>query len=176
MVEPIVRSGLTENQVGETANVKALAGGRQRFVEELQDPEMHRLIATSTAAEVGGEGPLAEQYYVESVFNRAAARNKSLRQTVRDGAYYPATTLNKLDNQVQPSKQAQIDQIIAGVMAGANESNFATGNESGAIHSGGAPVTRDLGPGKTRFVQEIPDKNWVRIAAAAAARGDTNIA
>jgi hypothetical protein len=160
-----------------TDNVKVLANIRQRFGNELQDPEIHRLLAASTAAEVGGQGPEAEQYYIESVFNRAAARNMTLRQTVtsdaRRGGYYPATTIDRLGDRIQPAKQAQIDQIIAGVMAGANESNFATGNESGRVRSGGAPVTRDLGPRKERFVQEIPDRKWVSRVAAAAARGDT---
>ena len=90
--------------------------------------------------------------------------------------YYPKETIDKLDDSVTPSKQAQIDQIIAGVMAGANKSNFATGNESGGVRSGGAAITRDLGPHKERFVQEIPDKKWINRAMAAASRGDTNVA
>ncbi len=164
----------------DTGNIKPLAGARQQFVTELHDPEIHRLVAASTNAEVGGQGPKAEQYYIESVFNRATARKMTLKQTLtsdaRMGGYYPATTINRLGDHVQPAKQAQIDQIIAGVMAGANELNFATGNESGPVRSGGAPITRDLGPHKERFVQEIPDTNWVRKAIAAAARGDANIA
>jgi hypothetical protein len=164
------RKVLTTDETN-TENVD-LAGVRRRFVDEAQDPEIHRLLAASTAAEVGGQGPEAEQYYIESVFNRAAARDKSLSQTVRDSRYYPPTTLNKLDDRVQPPKQAQIDQIIDGVMAGANESNFATGNESGVVHSGGAPVTRDLGPGKARFVRELADLSWIRKMESAAAGGD----
>jgi len=166
----------TPIQIVLTDNVKVLTNIRQRFGNELENPEIHRLLAASTAAEVGGQGPEAEQYYIESVFNRAAARNRSLRQTVRDSEYYPPTTINRLDDSIQPAKQAQIDKIIASIMAGANESNFATGNESGQVHSGGAPVTRDLGPHKERFVQEIPDRRWVRMVEAAAARGDANIA
>jgi hypothetical protein len=167
-------------QIASPDGVKVLASVRQRFSNELQHPEIHRLIAASTNAEVGGQGAKAEQYYIESVFNRAVARNKTLRQTLtsdnRQGGYYPATTIDKLGDPVPAPKQAQIDQIIASVVTGANESNFATGNESGAVHSGGAPVTRNLGSGKERFVQEIPDKSWIRKVAAAAARGDTNIA
>jgi hypothetical protein len=167
-------------QTASSDNVKVLAGIRQRFASELQVREIHRLVAASTAAEVGGQGPKAEQYYIESVFNRAAARNMTLKQTLtsdhRYGGYYPPSTINRLGNTVQPSKQAQIDQIIARVMAGANESNFATGNESESVHSGGAPVTRDLGPQKERFVQEIPDRNWIRKVALAAARGNATVA
>jgi hypothetical protein len=156
--------------------VKSLAAVRQRFANELTDREIHRLIGASTAAEVGGQGAKAEQYYIESVINRATARNMTLKQTLTDSRYYPATTINKLGKPVSSAKQAKIDQIIARVMAGANESNFATGNESGAVHSGGAAVTRDLGPGKERFVRENPDSKWIKKAIAAAAKGDSTIA
>jgi hypothetical protein len=154
-----------------TDSTKVLENVRKRFADELKDPEIRRLIAASTAAEVGGEGSDAEHCYIEAVLNRAAARDRTLEKTVRDTAYYPSTTLNKLDGTVGPADQARIDNIIDSVMAGANESDFATGNESGAVHSGGAPVTRDLGPGKTRFVQEVADRNWIKKVEAAAAGG-----
>jgi hypothetical protein len=161
-------------------DVKSLAAARQQFSNELHDPEIHRLVGASTNAEVGGQGLKAEQYYIESVFNRATARNMTLKLTLtsdrRNGGYYPATTIDKLGDPVPPAKQAEIDQVIARVMAGANESNFATGNESGSVHSGDAPVTRDLGPGRERFVREIPDNKWIKRAIAAAAAGGTSIA
>jgi hypothetical protein len=152
--------------------VKVLVGVRSRFATEVKDPEIRRLIAASADAEVGGQGSKAEQYYIETVFNRAASRDKSLESTVRDDKYYPASTRNKLGRAVGSRAQALVDGIIANIMAGANESNFATGNESGRVHSGGAPVTRDLGPGKERFVRELPDLGWVKKMEAAAARGD----
>jgi len=156
----------------EADNVNVLANVRKRFVDELRDPDIRRLLAASTDAEVGGQGSKAEQYYLESVFNRAAARDRSLEKTVRDSKYYPESTLNKLDRAIGPTAQARIDKIIDGIMAGANESNFATGNESGGVHSGGAPVTRDLGPGKERFVRELADLSWVKRMEGAAVRGD----
>jgi hypothetical protein len=157
-------------------NVKVLASvRRQRFAAEVAKPEIHRLIAASTDAEVGDQGPKAAQYYIESVFNRAAARGKSLEMTIRDVHYYPATTTNKLDETISPGKQAQIDKIIDSVMAGANESNFATGNESGSVGLGPPPqpqITRNMGLHKERFVRELPDLRWIRTMEAAAARGD----
>jgi hypothetical protein len=128
------------------------------------------LLAASTAAEVGRQGSKAEQYYIESVFNRAAARDMSIQTTVTDNKYYPSTTLNKLDKAVESAVQARIDKIIENVIAGSNESNFATGNESGDVHCGGAPVTRDVSPGKERFVRELPDLKWIKRMEAAAAR------
>jgi hypothetical protein len=108
-------------------DVKVLANVRKRFADELLDPDMHRLLAASTAAEVGGQGPKADQYYIESVFNRAAARNRSLKKTVTDSDYYPSTTLNKLGKTFSAAEQARIDKIIDSVMGGSNESDFATG-------------------------------------------------
>ncbi len=167
---PTQGQGQTSTDTGGT-----LASIRKRFAQELQDPNIHRLLAASTGAEVGGQGQKAEQYYLESVFNRATARDKSLEETVTDTKYYPSSTINKLGNAIASAVQARIDKVIQGVMAGANESNLATGNESGAVHSGGAPVTRDLGPGKERFVQEIPDTRWVRTVQAALVRGDATV-
>jgi hypothetical protein len=152
-------------------NVNTLAGVRRQFADEVRDPRVRRLLAASTAAEVGGQGSKAAQYYIESVFNRAAARKKSLEKTVTDSEYYPDTTLNKLGSVAGAAQQARINEIIERVMAGSNASNFATGNESGHVHSGGAEVTRDLGYRKERFVREISDLPWIRQMKAAAARG-----
>src|SRR5262249_1998939 len=124
-------------------HIPVLATVRKQFADEVHDPEIRRLLAASADAEVGGQGSDATQYYLETVFNRAAARNRTLKRTVTDTAYYPETTTSKLGRTFAPAVQARIDEIIDGIMAGANESNFATGNESGDIHSGGAPVTRD---------------------------------
>jgi hypothetical protein len=143
-------------------DVKALKDVRKQFLDEVQDPNKRRLLAASTAAEVGGQGSEAEQYYIESVFNRAAARGMSLEKTLTDSRYYSPTTLNRLGGAVSSTQQARIDGIIDSVMAGSNASDFATGNESGPVHSGGAPVTRDLGPGKSRFVRELADQTWLR--------------
>ena len=73
----------------------------------------------------------------------------------------PSTRLNKLQRTVGPAEHARIDSVLDSVMAGSNKSDFTTGNESGAVHSGGAPVTRGLGLGKERFVREIPDREWI---------------
>jgi hypothetical protein len=157
-------------------DVPVLAAVRKRFSSEVQDPEIRRLIAASTNAEVGDQIQKAWHYYIETVFNRAAARDMTLKQTVtsdaRQGGYYPKSTIDRLGDRVPPARQAQIDQIIANIMAGANESNFATGNESGSLRNG--QVTRDMGPGKERFVREPHDKVWTARIMAAAARGDTN--
>jgi uncharacterized protein (TIGR02594 family) len=145
----------------EGPSIGTLAQQRARFADELKNPEAARLLAASTEAEVGGQGPKAQQAYIESVMNRASARGKTLTDTLRDRRYYPPTTINKLDRPVGAGAQANIDAISRSVLAGSNISNFATGNESGPVHSGGAPVTLDLGPKRERFVQENFDRRWV---------------
>lgn len=150
-----------------------LVSERKVFANEIKDLELRRLIAASTNAEVGGQGNIADQCYLETMFNRGAARKKSLNATITDGAYYPDTTINKLGKPVAAARQATIDKIIDEIMSGANRSNVATGNESGLVHSGGAEVTVDLGPGKERFVREKPDLLWIGKALAAIAKSST---
>jgi uncharacterized protein (TIGR02594 family) len=158
----------------EGPSIGTLAQQRTRFAEELKNPETARLLAASTEAEVGGQGPKAQQAYIESVMNRASARGKTLTDTLRDRRYYPSTTTSKLDRPVGAGAQANINAISRSALAGSNISNFATGNESGAVHSGGAPVSFNPGTGE-RFVQENFDRRWVgqqqRLAAAGGAGG-----
>jgi hypothetical protein len=149
----------------------SLAEQRAKFAEELKNPETRRLLAASAAAEVGGQGAEATQSYIESVINRASSRGKSLTDTLRDKHYYPTTTTSKLDRPISGAEQTRIDDITKQVIAGSNVSGFATGNESGGVHSGGAPVTRDFGRGRERFVQENADKKWVQRQIAAAGAG-----
>jgi hypothetical protein len=129
-----------------------LAGARAKFGEEMKnDPDLARLLSASTNAEVGGQGKGAAQDYIESVMNRAAARGKSLRETLTDTRYYPGTTTSKLGANADPREHAA---IVDAVLQGSNTSNLATGNESGGVNSGGAPVTKDYGPRAERFVRE----------------------
>lgn len=129
------------------------------FANELKDPETRRLLANSVNAEVGGQGTEAEHAYMETIFNRAASRHKSLKDTIEDRGYYPPTTTNKLNR--TPHNQEHIDELTNQVMQGSNVSNYGTGNESGSVHSGGAPVTRDFGRNRERIVRENADKAWV---------------
>jgi hypothetical protein len=119
------------------------------------------MLAASAEAEVGGQGSEAKHAYIESVFNRALSRNKTIKETISDRGYYPNTTLNKLNRQVGDKEQIETNDIANRVMRGSNVSNYATGNESGVVTSGGAPVTRDFGPHRERFVRENKDIEWV---------------
>jgi hypothetical protein len=145
-----------------TGNSGGLAGARAQFAAEMKnDPDLARLLSASTNAEVGGQSKAAQQDYIESVMNRAAARGKSLRETLTDSRYYPGTTTSKLGANADPKQHAD---IVAAVIAGSNTSDLATGNESGGVHSGGAQVTKDYGPRAERFVREKNKKDQAFVA------------
>lgn len=146
-------------QVGDLAQI------RTRFSQELANPEMRRLLTASTQAEVGGQGPTAEQAYMESVVNRASAEGRSLQSVLLDTDYYPKSTQNKLFRTFPQDEQDRHNQMIDSVLAGSNVSNMGTGNESGSVHSGGAEVTFNPRTGE-RFVAEnwtVPWRNQMLI-------------
>jgi hypothetical protein len=127
---------------------------------------VQRLLAASTEAEVGGQGPAAKQGYIESVMNRALSRGKTLAATLNDPSYYPATTTSKLGRTNAPDVTA----ITQAVLGGSNISNFSTGNESGSVRSGGAAIGFNPGTGE-RFVRENADRRWWSAAMAGGGGG-----
>jgi hypothetical protein len=133
---------------------------RSRFAQELTDNSSlrNRLIA-SIQAEVGDQGPEAKLAYTESVMNRAIARGQTLYDTISDLNYYPTTTTSKLSRKISSDESAYVDPIIQRALGGSNLANFATGNESGNVHSHGAQVTYNPQTGE-RFVLENPDVGW----------------
>jgi hypothetical protein len=137
-----------------------LAQARGRFTQELTDnPDLRRKLLASIQAEVGDQGEEAKLAYTESVMNRAIARGKTLDETISDSAYYPKTTTSKLGRQVSQSEYDYLNPVVSRALSGSNLANFATGNESGNVHSGGAPVTYNPKTGE-RFVLENPDAGW----------------
>jgi hypothetical protein len=113
-----------------------LAADRAKFAEELKNPDTARLLAASTAAEVGGQGRITEQAYMESVMNRASARGMSLRQTLTQSAYYPSTTINKLGRSFSEAEQGRYNALSQDVIGGSNITKYATGNASAGVGVG----------------------------------------
>jgi hypothetical protein len=150
--------------------VGALGDIRKRYAEELKDPETMRLLMASAQAEVGYKDPARLQAYIESVLNRAAATGKSLSAILRDPHYYPAATKNQLGAQFSAAQAARYAPAIQAALAGSNVSNYATGNESGGVHSGGARVA--FASGGERFVEEKWTADWVRRMRQQAAIGE----
>src|SRR4030095_2446446 len=71
----------------------SLAGVRSGYMSELEDPRVAGQLYGLPHREVGAQGPKAQQAFIETVFNRAAARGATLAQTVADTDYYPAVSL-----------------------------------------------------------------------------------
>ncbi len=143
---------------------------RSRFREELNDPAVRARLFAMTEAEEGSEGRSAEeqarnqQAFMEETMNRAAARHKTIAEILfgKDG-YFPATTLNRAAAaQGSLSLDKKYGPMLEQVLRGSNVANFATGNESGGVHSGGAPVV--FQSGNERGVIELPDLPWARRA------------
>jgi hypothetical protein len=138
---------------------------RSQFNDELQNPAVYNKLIASIEAEVGGQSPTAKLAYIESVMNRAAARNMTIDQTISSAApkgYYPPSTISKLGKTYGDDIVSQNSPLISQALGGSNISNFATGNESGKVYSAGAPHTLSTGPkpGDERFVLENPDLAW----------------
>lgn len=128
---------------------------RSRFSDELKDPSVRARLAALAYRETGGQGPQAQQAFIESVVNRAHARGKTISETIsgQDG-YFPRVSLQP----VQPTRTAAIAPIIDRVAGGSNLSNGATGNASGTVGFNGGPQT--FSANGERFGREGPDRNW----------------
>ncbi|HET9374325.1 MAG TPA: hypothetical protein VFO40_05100 [Chthoniobacterales bacterium] len=138
----------------------SLLDSRSRIAQELTDnPDVRRKLIASIQAEVGDQSSAAQLAYAESVMNRAAARGITLDATISDPGYYPKSTLSKLGNQYSGGEAEGLHALVDQALAGSNISNFATGNESGKVRSGGAPVAFNPGTGE-RFVVENADRDW----------------
>lgn len=139
-------------------STRGLAQDRQRFAQELQNPAVRERFMQLTQAEVGGQSRDAALCFMESTMNRASARNKSLMATMNDPRYFPARSMRS--HNVPANDRASYNDLIHTALAGSNNARYATGNESGSVRSGGAPITRNFGPGRERFVVENADRRW----------------
>jgi hypothetical protein len=165
----IIPPAQTIANAGAAQNVGALKDVRARIAEELQQPGMEQLLMASTQAEVGNQPAHVQQAYMESVMNRAAAENKTLRAIITNPNYYPSATKAKLGRTFSGPQAERMRSLIAGAVGGSNIAKFATGNESGGVRSGGAPILHDPGTGE-RFVGENWTRDWIAKMKATAAQ------
>ena len=129
---------------------------RSRFQREIDaNPRLKTDLYGLTRAEVGSQGPQAQQAFMESVLNRAAARNKSLSDTIWDRNYFPAITHQRMS---AGGPTTGYDPIYDAVMKGSNVSGYATGNASGTVGFAGGPQT--FAAGGERYGIEGPDRKW----------------
>ena len=127
-----------------------------------------------TQAEAGGQGPLAQQAFMETVANRAAIQGVSIDDIVSNGAYYePINTKGggSVDNlrPVSNSTAAEYNNILGMVAGGSNITNGATQNASGGVARNwqtlydGQPGTRvDVG-GETFYSKTYEQKDLTEL-------------
>jgi len=146
--------------------VGKLSDIRKEQAKELErNPGLKQRLFDLTEAEVGGEGPGGKRAFMETVFNRAAARGQTLAEAIHDHHYYPPTTTRKVGGSRGPKEE----DILADVLAGSNVSNYATGNASGSVRFAGGPQTAR---GRLeRFGIEGPDVGWANRMGAGGSHG-----
>lgn len=140
-----------------------LAAARAAFSAELADPRLRSALLALAHAEVGGQGPQAQQAFLESVLNRAAARGKSLSDTIYDRNYFPSITHQRMAGGIPANMAGHYGSLLDSVVGGSNVSNYATGNASGTVGFAGGPQT--FAHGGERFGIEGPDRAWARRMA-----------
>ena len=127
---------------------------RSNYANEFQDPTIRRAIFNLTHNEVGNQGPTAKRAFMESLFNRAAARGQSLGQTIFDHKYYPDISYRPA--RLDENDLGEYDGTLNAVTSGSNISHYATGNGSGNVRGG--PTTKEA-EGE-HFVVENQDVGW----------------
>jgi len=137
--------------------------GRTRFLDELANPAVRDRLIAYTRSEVGGQGPQAQQAFMESIFNRAVARNQPLAKTL-SGSYFPDVTHQRAARPVTEAERAAYTPLVSDVLGGSNVARYATGNASGTVGFAGGPQTAAYGG--ERYGVEGPDKGWwTRVGA-----------
>ncbi|NDE89870.1 MAG: hypothetical protein EB059_01830 [Alphaproteobacteria bacterium] len=124
---------------------------RSQFASQLRSLDVRLAFAGRLHTEVGSQGLQAQIAWVETTFNRAAARNQSLMKTL-SGSYFPTSHPGRSDN---PHYHAVIYKVFN---EGTNITNGATGNASGTVGFGGGPQM--YAANGERFGVEGVDKPW----------------
>jgi len=136
----------------------SLAEARAQYAEELKDPAVRDRLMAYTKAEVGNQGPEAQQAFMETTLNRAASRGMSIKQTL-SGGYFPAVTHARAAAGLDDATRTQYGPMVDQVMGGSNISGYATGNASGSVGFGGGPQT--FKAGGERFGIEQADRSYM---------------
>ena len=133
---------------------QALSSVRNSQFQELRDnPQLVGDLFSLTHQEVGTQGPEAQQAFIETVFNRAAARGQTLDQAMHDSGYYPKVSLRPAE--LSNAHIENYGNILSQVGQGSNISGGATGNASKNVRFAGGPQT--FVAGGERFGVEGPD-------------------
>lgn len=105
---------------------------RSAFDEEMKDPAVRARLMALAHVESGGQGPRAQQKFMETVFNRAAMNGHTLSDTMTQVGhgrlgYYPS--MGNYDNLTEAQRKRYRD-LMSKVHAGSDLSEGATDNAS----------------------------------------------
>lgn len=109
---------------------------RRQFEKELEDPEVRELFRTMMQAEVGSQGSDAAVGFAETVFNRAYASKKSLKEILSSRSYYQPYQdggFARAQRGMTDDRRQSLDQFIDKARFGSNLTNLATDNASGGL-------------------------------------------
>ncbi len=136
-----------------TGMPESLGYRRQLLADNMSRKDAERLFRT-----VAAEDPKDPVAHMESVFNRADARDQKVGDAASDSNYYPESTIASKD---QPDYSQALDEVLGG----SNKTKYATGNASQNVGFGygrGAndPITYRSPASGERYSIEKPDQGW----------------
>ena len=148
-----------------TTNANAQSGLPITRVSANLSQETIDQMAKLVSAEVGSQGPQAQQALVETFYNRAKRDNKSIDEIVNSKAYY-APIKNKTIDSANPISDLEIKTLIGLVERGSNLSGGATDNASADVAMRAKSTYpnnyKDIG-GETFYSKNIQSSNYASI-------------
>ena len=157
---PVSKPGAAQKSAGDMSGVF----GRDRWADELQNPNVKDKMLALALSEVGDKSPEAQRALMETIFNRAdAQKKKSLNSTMGADYYEPMQNGSYHRNlariKANPELRARLEERFNEVMAGSNDSNFSTHNGSAGV-AASAKRTQSIGneiAGETFSRKDNPD-------------------
>ena len=132
------------------------------------DNDTKRLLYELTQAEVGGQGEEAQTAFMETVANRAAIQNTSIRDIITNRAYYAPLQTGKT-RPVSTATRTNYDRIFNTVVGGSNITSGATHNASGDVaarwntrYQGQPGTRRDIG-GETFYSKTYEQQELIQL-------------
>jgi hypothetical protein len=119
-----------------------------------RDPALVDRLMRYTRAEVGRQGPQAQQAFMEAMTNMAGNRGRFLPSN-----YFPDITHTRAARPLTAEERARLAPIAEAVAAGSNVANYATGNASGTVGFGKGGY-RTASYGGENYGVEAADRDW----------------
>ncbi len=151
-------NGQGKNNLGE-------AFGRSKYAAEFAaNPALKNRVLAMAISEVGTKNARAQRAEIETFFNRSDAQGvNSIAGIVNNRAYYEPHQNGSFNRNLalierDPELRARLEQEYDAVMAGSNESNYATHNASAGVASS-ARRTQTIGAeigGETFSRKDLP--------------------